>query len=115
MLLDKVSGIEVEELSIGELGQVIFEVEIFLLLGGHVVGGGEGIEIGEIVRDVGCLARLVTVHGHGQDVIWTGERIQWMVKRVRHNRRNRNNRGGSGENGGCSRSRSSSPPVLRQG
>lgn len=61
-LLQKAFGIEVKELIIGELSKLIFNVEI-ILLGGQVVGRGEGIEIGKIVRDVGSLSRFVAIHG----------------------------------------------------
>ena len=68
-LLQQVTSIEIEELSIGELSQFVVNVEIFLLLGSHVVGGWERIEIGEIVGDIWCLATFVAVHGsHGVGV-----------------------------------------------
>ena len=62
-MLQEVTGIEVEEFGISELSELVFNVEIFRLLGRHFMGGWESIEMGEIVRDVGCLATFVAVHG----------------------------------------------------
>ncbi len=62
-LLQKVTSIKIEELSVGELSEFVINAEIFLLLGGQVVGGWECIEIGEILGDVWCLATFVAVHG----------------------------------------------------
>ena len=63
MLLDEISGVEVGEVGVGELCKLIVKIEVFVLLGGYVVGGGECVEICEVVRDVGCFATFVSVHG----------------------------------------------------
>ena len=69
-MVQKVTSIKVEELSVGELSEFIINAEIFLLLGGQVVGGWECIEIGEILGNVWCLATFVAVHGsHGSDAV----------------------------------------------
>ena len=73
--VQEVTGIEIEELGIGELSQLICNVVIvllllmllLLLLGCGLMGGRKSIEIGEEVRDVGCFPSFVTFHGsHGE-------------------------------------------------
>lgn len=58
------SRIKVEELRIGELGEVVVQTEILLLFCRHVVRGWHGVEVGQILRDVWCFATTV-VTGHG--------------------------------------------------
>ena len=53
---------EAEELGIGEDGEVIFEVVALLLLCRKVVGGGDSVEICDVLRDVGSSPRAVPGH-----------------------------------------------------
>lgn len=56
-----VEGVEVEEFGIGEEVEVAFaEVD---LAGELLVGGGDGVEVGEVLRDVGGTAPRVA-RGH---------------------------------------------------
>lgn len=98
-MLHEAFGIEVKELSIGELSKLIFNVE-FILLGGQVVGRGDGIEIGEITRDVRCLSSFVTIHGcHGCFVFLVEDkvRILWRVGGERMEVKQKQERNDSGE------------------
>ena len=52
--------IEVVELGIGEDGKVVFDVVALLLLCRKVVCGGDGVEVGDVLRDVGCPSRAVS-------------------------------------------------------
>ena len=53
--------LKVEELGVCEDGQVIIEGTEFLL-GGQVGGGGDGVQVGNVLRHVGCATGAVGRH-----------------------------------------------------
>lgn len=55
--------IKVEELGIGESSEIIVEVESVRLLGREVLFGWNGVEVGEVLRDIGSLPPRVGGHG----------------------------------------------------
>lgn len=55
-------AVKVEELRVGEHGQVIVESAEFLL-GGQVGGRGDRVQVGDVLRHVGCATGIVRRHG----------------------------------------------------
>lgn len=68
--------IKVEELSAGEHGQVIIESSEFLL-GGQVGSRGHRVQVGDVLRHVGCATGAVGRHCGRK---WaTGARRRWIL------------------------------------
>lgn len=81
-LLNVFTQAKVEEFGVCEEGEIVIEIQTILL--GGVVGGGDRIQICDVLGDIGCSSRTVARHhfffrSHNDSVgDWT--MVSWAVE-----------------------------------